>query len=102
MIWTSQGAYLTLNSTPETESRNAGIFWALFQCSMLFGNIFVYFQFRGESEISQSSRLVVYGVLAALALLGTLFLLLLRGRTQADAGATSPADAFRESAITLI
>ena len=94
MIWTAQGNFLTVNSTPETVSRNAGVFWALFQCSMLFGNIFVYFQFKGETEISKSSRLIVYGVLTGLGVAGTLLLFSLKGRTQADVAATSPREAF--------
>lgn len=94
VIWTAQGNFLTVNSTPETVSRNAGVFWAIFQCSMLFGNIFVYFQFRGETEISSSSRLVVYGVLTGMGITGTLLLFLLKGRTQADVAATSPRQAF--------
>lgn len=97
MIWTAQGNFLTVNSTPETVSRNAGIFWAIFQCSMLFGNIFVYFQFKGESEISESSRFVVYGVLTGVGVAGTFALLFLKGRTQVDAVVTSPRQAFRES-----
>lgn len=32
VIWTGQGNFLTINSTPETISRNSGIFWALLQC----------------------------------------------------------------------
>lgn len=78
VIWTAQGNFITSNSTPETSSRNSGIFWALFQSSMLFGNLFVYFEFRGQESISSSTRLTVYGFFTGGGILGTLFLLTLK------------------------
>ncbi|KAK2571965.1 UNC93-like protein MFSD11 [Acropora cervicornis] len=50
VIWTGQGNFLTINSTPETISRNSGIFWALLQSSLLFGNMYVYYQFKTETN----------------------------------------------------
>jgi len=32
VLWTAQGTYLTLASTSETMSKNAGLFWAISQC----------------------------------------------------------------------
>lgn len=78
VIWTAQGNFLTNNSTPETSSRNSGIFWALFQSSMLFGNLFVYFEFRGEESISSTTRLTVYGFFTVGGIIGTLLLLTLK------------------------
>lgn len=63
---------------------------------MLFGNIFVYFQFRGEAEISESSRLTVYGVLAGMGVAGVLLLAFLKGRTSLSEATTSPGKAFSE------
>ena len=96
VIWTAQGNFLTINSTPETLLRNSGVFWALFQCALLFGNIFVYFQFRGEAEISESSRLTVYGVLVGMGVAGVLLLAFLKGRTSLSEATTSPGKAFSE------
>lgn len=78
VIWTAQGNYLAINSTPETSSRNSGVFWALFQSSMLFGNLFVYFEFRGQESVSHETRLIVYGFFTGGGILGTLFLLTLK------------------------
>jgi MFS family permease len=78
IIWTGQGNFLTINSNPDTIARNSGVFWALLQCSLLFGNLFVYFEFRGETRITKSTRLVVYGVLTGVGILGGLLLLVLR------------------------
>ena len=48
LIWTAQGNFLTINSDESTMGRNSGIFWAILQCSLLFGNMFVYFYFKGK------------------------------------------------------
>ena len=31
ILWTAEGAYLAIYSNENTASRNAGVFWALFQ-----------------------------------------------------------------------
>lgn len=86
MIWTGQGNYLTLNSTPATISRNSGIFWAMLQFSMFIGNIFVYFTFQGKTHIDESTRTLVIWVLSGIAIagIGVLFLLPKASRTSDD------------------
>ncbi|KAK2191993.1 hypothetical protein NP493_41g03028 [Ridgeia piscesae] len=78
VIWIGQGNFLTLNSDKTTMGRNSGIFWALLQCSMLVGNLYVYFAFKGEMNITSQSRTTLFTVLTAAVLLGTLSLLFLR------------------------
>lgn len=79
VIWTGQGTFLTMNSTPETISRNSGIFWALLQCSLLFGNMYVYFQFKSQvGGISDTVRRTVYTVFTTVCGLGICLLFLLR------------------------
>ncbi|CAH0397976.1 unnamed protein product [Chilo suppressalis] len=77
-IWTGQGNYLTLNSDAETISRNSGVFWAMLQCSLFFGNLFVYIKFQGKSHIDKETRNVVFGALTGVCAVGIVFLLLLR------------------------
>lgn len=77
LIWTGHGHYLTKCSNSETMSRNAGIFWAIFQCSMFAGNLFVYFMFS-DSDIKAPTRKVVFSVLTGLAIVGTCVLATLR------------------------
>ncbi|KAL6262460.1 hypothetical protein P5V15_007545 [Pogonomyrmex californicus] len=81
LIWTGHGQYLTENSDNETMSRNAGIFWAIFQTSQFAGNLFVFFIFT-EPNINKEQRTIVFSVLTSLAVLGTLILLVLRKSPQ--------------------
>jgi len=98
IIWTAQGNYLTINSNPDTVSRNSGIFWAIFQCSLLFGNLFVYFEFQGEEEISLTTRLIVYGALSIVGILGIGLLFFLGSQSSSSAATTStPKEAFLRS-----
>ncbi|XP_055851082.1 UNC93-like protein MFSD11 [Episyrphus balteatus] len=78
ITWTGQGTFLARCSDPTNISRNSGIFWALLQCSMFFGNLFVYFQFQDKSTIDAETRQLVIGVLIAVAILGIAFLATLR------------------------
>eukprot|EP00794_Sanderia_malayensis_P009173 gene9173-10146_t len=78
VIWTAQGNFLTINSNQDTMGRNSGIFWALLQCSLLFGNMFVYFYFKGTIDISLTEARTVFIVLGVCCLAGTFCFLLLR------------------------
>ncbi|XP_049940982.1 UNC93-like protein MFSD11 [Schistocerca serialis cubense] len=104
LLWTGQGAYLAQNSDPDTVSRNSAVFWALLQCSMFFGNLFVYVAFSGAARIARSTRRLVFGVLAGVCGVGLAMLAALRPAPAApasedDASASSgpdgPMDAFR-------
>ncbi len=61
-------------------SRNSGIFWAMLQCSLLIGNTFAYFQFRGLNEIDTDTRVMTVGVLFGSAVLGCMVFILLLPR----------------------
>lgn len=78
IIWTAQGSFLSRCSDDATISRNSGIFWAMLQMSMFFGNLFVYFQFQGKTHIDEATRTLVFSVLIGVGFLGVLFLFALR------------------------
>lgn len=48
------------------------------QCSMFFGNLFVYFQFQGKTHIDLATRELIFGVLISVAVIGVIFLATLR------------------------
>uniref|UniRef100_A0A8C7G1V5 UNC93-like protein MFSD11 n=1 Tax=Oncorhynchus kisutch TaxID=8019 RepID=A0A8C7G1V5_ONCKI len=78
MLWTAQGHFLVENSDASTINRNTGMFWALLQCSMLFGNLYIYFDWNGRIEISDRSRKTIFIGLLVTSVLGTLSFLALR------------------------
>ncbi|EDV49356.1 UNC93-like protein MFSD11 [Drosophila erecta] len=78
ITWTGQGTYLARCSESSTISRNSGVFWALLQCSMFIGNLFVYYQFQDKTRIDKETRNLVIGVLTVIAILGIVFLAALR------------------------
>ena len=53
-------------------SRNSGLFWALLQCSLLWGNIFVFVYIKTDDEgnITKQTIMVTYTVLTILGLIG--------------------------------
>jgi MFS family permease len=78
VLWTAQGNLLTINSTAETRGRDTGIFWALMQCSLLIGNLFFFFEFNNAIDIEASKRMVLFAVLTVVAVIGMLFMFLIR------------------------
>ncbi|XP_078692786.1 UNC93-like protein MFSD11 [Branchiostoma floridae x Branchiostoma belcheri] len=84
ILWTGEGSYLTLNSTPETIGRNSGLFWALQTSSFLFGNVFVWQEFTGKEIIDPKTRIQVYVSLLVVSCVGTLMLFTLRNKKPGD------------------
>uniref|UniRef100_A0A674MKU0 UNC93-like protein MFSD11 n=1 Tax=Takifugu rubripes TaxID=31033 RepID=A0A674MKU0_TAKRU len=85
LLWTAQGQFLVANSEASTINRNTGMFWALLQCSMLFGNLYVYFEWNGRTEIPDDSRRNVFLSLMVVSVVGTLsFLALSASRHEED------------------
>ncbi|XP_071776768.2 UNC93-like protein MFSD11 [Centroberyx gerrardi] len=84
MLWTAQGHFLVENSEASTINRNTGLFWALLQCSMLFGNLYIYFDWNGSTEISDRSRKNIFTSLLVTSVLGTLSFLVLRKTHQQE------------------
>ncbi|XP_041825387.1 UNC93-like protein MFSD11 [Melanotaenia boesemani] len=78
MLWTAQGHFLVENSEASTINRNTGMFWALLQCSMVFGNLYIYLDWNGKTEISDISRRNIFLFLLVASVLGTLSFLVLR------------------------
>lgn len=76
-LWTGQGKYLTMNSTTKTAGRNSGMFWGMLQTSLLLGGIFLFAIFKGigeGEEIDKNLRMILYGVFAAVCLVGNIIL----------------------------
>ncbi|CAF1214416.1 unnamed protein product [Adineta ricciae] len=77
VLWTAQGVYLANNSDDLTISRNSGIFWALFQVSLLAGNIYVFIALKAQI-IDRATRIplfVVFSIVSAVGLLIFMFVI---------------------------
>ncbi|XP_048408333.1 UNC93-like protein MFSD11 isoform X1 [Stegostoma tigrinum] len=84
VLWTAQGNFLILNSDCTNINRNTGTFWALLQSSMLFGNLYVYLQWRDTTTISDHDRSTLFIVLFVISLAGTVILLALKSTKNVD------------------
>ncbi|KAF1533007.1 UNC93-like protein MFSD11, partial [Eudyptes chrysocome] len=78
VLWTAQGNCLTVNSDENTIGRNSGVFWALLQSSLFFGNLYIYFAWQGKTHISESDRRTVFIALTVISLVGTVLFFLIR------------------------
>ncbi|PIK55725.1 putative UNC93-like protein MFSD11-like [Apostichopus japonicus] len=94
VLWTAQGNYLTLMSSKDTIGRNSGLFWALLQCSLIFGNLFVDIAFQDKDRIEPETRNLVFSVLGVVSVVGVLlFLALIPVRVMVRFSGDSDADA---------
>ncbi|XP_069381662.1 UNC93-like protein MFSD11 [Paralichthys olivaceus] len=78
VLWTAQGNVLTINSTDNTMGRNSGIFWALLQFSLFFGNLYIYCAWHGHVHITDKDRQTVFISLTVISLVGCFLFFLIR------------------------
>uniref|UniRef100_A0A669C6U1 Major facilitator superfamily domain containing 11 n=1 Tax=Oreochromis niloticus TaxID=8128 RepID=A0A669C6U1_ORENI len=93
VLWTAQGNVLTINSTDSTIGRNSGIFWALLQFSLFFGNLYIYCAWHGHVHITDQDRRTVFISLTVISLVGCFLFFLLRkpdSESSSSAEATEP------------
>ncbi|CAL9692809.1 unnamed protein product [Knipowitschia caucasica] len=78
VLWTAQGNVLATNSSESTIGRNSGIFWALLQFSLFFGNLYIYCAWRGHDHITDKDRRTVFISLTVISLVGCFLFFLIR------------------------
>ncbi|KAM3598905.1 uncharacterized protein V6R79_024039 [Siganus canaliculatus] len=78
VLWTAQGNVLVINSTDNTIGRNSGIFWALLQFSLFFGNLYIYCAWHGHVHITDKDRQTVFISLTVISLVGCFLFFLIR------------------------
>ncbi|XP_028268141.1 UNC93-like protein MFSD11 [Parambassis ranga] len=78
VLWTAQGNVLAINSTDSTIGRNSGIFWALLQFSLFFGNLYIYLAWHGHVHITDKDRQTVFISLTVISLVGCFLFFLIR------------------------
>ena len=80
-IWTAQGEFLHIQSANDESlmAKNTGIFWCMFQSSLLVGNIYIFFAWQGKQEVSSEMRTSLFTIFSVLAAAGCSVFLLLKG-----------------------
>lgn len=78
ILWTAQGNVLAINSSERTIGRNSGIFWALLQFSLFFGNLYIYCAWHGHNHITDKDRKTVFISLTVISLIGCFLFFLIR------------------------
>ncbi|XP_060748466.1 UNC93-like protein MFSD11 [Tachysurus vachellii] len=106
VLWTAQGNLLTINSSDSSIGRNSGIFWALLQFSLFFGNLYIYVEWQGKVHISDKDRQTVFISLTIISLVGNfLFFLIQRPVTEVVPSDRSesplPGDACESDSVVI-
>ncbi|XP_028311102.1 UNC93-like protein MFSD11 [Gouania willdenowi] len=78
VLWTAQGNVLAINSDNHTIGRNSGIFWALLQFSLFFGNLYIYCAWHGHEHITDKDRQTVFISLTVISFIGCFLFFLIR------------------------
>ncbi|XP_072549296.1 UNC93-like protein MFSD11 [Salminus brasiliensis] len=106
VLWTAQGNLLTINSTESTIGRNSGIFWALLQFSLFFGNLYIYIKWHDKVHITDKDRQTVFISLTVISLVGN-FLFFLIQKIEPEAPPTEasesllPGDACESDSVVV-
>lgn len=93
VLWTAQGNVLAINSSDSTIGRNSGIFWALLQFSLFFGNLYVYCAWHGHVHITDKDRQTVFISLTVISLVGCFLFFLIR-KPDAESGSSEATEAL--------
>ncbi|KAM9780121.1 UNC93-like protein MFSD11 [Neosynchiropus ocellatus] len=96
VLWTAQGNVLAINSSDTTIGRNSGIFWALLQFSLFFGNLYIYCSWHGHVHITNKDRQSVFVTLTVISLVGCFLFFLIR-KTASESGASDEGEAAPDS-----
>ncbi|XP_055332780.1 UNC93-like protein MFSD11 [Paramacrobiotus metropolitanus] len=77
IIWVVQQHFITINSTSKRVMRNTGVFWGLYQSSLVTGNMFYFIMVHGAEQIDTETRLIVFGTLTGISGIGIVVFALL-------------------------
>ena len=98
IIWVAQGVMLTSQTLPESRYRDVGVFWALFHCSGVVGNVLVHY----SDTMRAASDNLLGVVLVCVTSAGVVTMTLFRGDTSVDTGHSDGVMACLSRACTLL
>ncbi|XP_063713115.1 UNC93-like protein MFSD11 isoform X2 [Symsagittifera roscoffensis] len=100
VLWTSQGAYLSMNSNADSISVNSAIFWALFQAAN-GGGLIATFLFQGNSGVTDSQRTELFTILLAVSAAANIIFLFLPQSALKSEGQNEPNQSSIQNKIEI-
>ncbi|XP_015793484.1 UNC93-like protein MFSD11 [Tetranychus urticae] len=92
----AQGSYLGLVSSKETNSRDTGLCYAIYQLAPITGGTLVSLLFSGKENIPRETRNILYPVLVGFGFIGVVCTMFLRS-SKSTAKSPSPVQVLKQS-----
>ena len=78
LVWTGQGVFLSINSNDKNIDRNSSIFFTIENSTMIWGNIYLFYIWKGADRITSEIRIPFFIIFSVIMAIGSVLLVFLR------------------------